>query len=141
MPLIVALVVLPLAWWWGIATKWQYPNNHPLCHLCEQLSSCFFSTSLHSAALPSFHSESVFNTTFPFEHINHARSGMIFQTLHQGLQHPLKQNIPKCDSHYLSISVWSQAHHSSKSLLIQELRLPSVPPWEPRLTSPWVSRS
>jgi len=53
MPLIVALVVLPLAWWWGIATKWQYPNNHPLCHLCGQLSSCFFSTSLHSAALPS----------------------------------------------------------------------------------------
>jgi hypothetical protein len=27
-----------------------------------------------------------------------------------------------------SISMWSQAHHSSKSLLIQELRLPSVPP-------------
>jgi hypothetical protein len=27
MPLIVAVVVLPLAWWWGIATKWQYPNN------------------------------------------------------------------------------------------------------------------
>jgi hypothetical protein len=26
MPLIVVLVVLPLAWWWGIATKWQYPN-------------------------------------------------------------------------------------------------------------------
>jgi hypothetical protein len=51
MPLIVALVVLPLAWWWGIAIKWQYPNNHPLCHLCGQLSSCFFSTSLHSAAL------------------------------------------------------------------------------------------
>jgi len=18
---------LPLTWWWGIATKWQYPNN------------------------------------------------------------------------------------------------------------------
>jgi len=46
-----------------------------------------------------YHSESVFNTTFPFERINHARSEMIFQALHQGLQHPLKQNIPKCDSH------------------------------------------
>jgi hypothetical protein len=34
----------------------------------------------------------------------------------------------KCDSHYLSISIWSRAHHSSKSLLIQELRLSSVPP-------------
>jgi hypothetical protein len=31
--------------------KWQYPNNHPLCHLYGQLSSCFFSTCLHSAAL------------------------------------------------------------------------------------------
>ena len=28
----------------------------------------------------------------------------------------------------LSILMWSRAHHSSKSLLIQELRLPSVPP-------------
>ena len=37
-------------------------------------------------------------------------------------------SISKCDSHYLSISIWSRAHHSSKSLLIQELRLPSVPP-------------
>jgi len=34
----------------------------------------------------------------------------------------------KCDSHYLSISIGSRAHHSFKSLLIQELRLPSVPP-------------
>jgi len=32
--------------------------------------------------------------TFPFEHINHARSGMIFQALHQGLQHPLKRKFP-----------------------------------------------
>ena len=33
----------------------------------------------------------------------------------------------KCDSHYMSISMWSRDHHSSKSLLIQELCLPSVP--------------
>ena len=32
--------------------------------------------------------------TFPFEHINHARSGMIFQALHQGLQHTLKRIFP-----------------------------------------------
>jgi len=31
------------------------------------------------------------DTTFPFERINHARSRMIHQALHQGLQHPLKQ--------------------------------------------------
>jgi hypothetical protein len=37
-----------------------------------------------------YHSESIFNTIFPFECINHAWSGMIFQALHQGLQHPLK---------------------------------------------------
>jgi hypothetical protein len=37
-------------------------------------------------------------------------------------------SISKCDSNYLSISIWSRAHHSSKSLLIPELRLPSVPP-------------
>ena len=27
MPPLVALMMLPLAWWWGIATKWQYPNT------------------------------------------------------------------------------------------------------------------
>jgi len=31
----------------GYCHKWQYPNNHPLCHLCGQLSSYFFSTGLH----------------------------------------------------------------------------------------------
>jgi len=33
----------------------------------------------------------LWDTTFPFERINHARSGMIHQALHQGLQHPLKR--------------------------------------------------
>jgi hypothetical protein len=36
-------------------------------------------------------------------------------------------SISECDSHYLSISMWSRAHYSFKSLLIPELRLPSVP--------------
>jgi hypothetical protein len=36
----------------------------------------------------------VSGTTFPFEHINHARSEMIHQASHQGLQHPLKQKFP-----------------------------------------------
>ena len=47
---------------------------------------------------PTSHLKSVnaclWNTTFPFERINHNRSGMIFQALHQGLQHPLKQIFP-----------------------------------------------
>ena len=33
----------------------------------------------------------LWDTTFPFERINHARSGMIYQDSHQGLQHPLKR--------------------------------------------------
>jgi len=33
----------------------------------------------------------LWDTTFPFERINHARSGMNHQASHQGLQHPLKQ--------------------------------------------------
>jgi hypothetical protein len=33
----------------------------------------------------------LWDTTFPFERINHARSGMIHQASHQGLQHPLKR--------------------------------------------------
>ena len=49
----------------------------------------------------------LWDTTFPFERINHTRSGMIHQASHHGLQHPLKQKIyiSKCDSHYLSISI------------------------------------
>ena len=115
------------------------PNNHPLCHLCWQLSSCFFSTYLHSAALPSlpfwerlwpsfqvlakpFNHQShpstplltpkdhfnqmvchisseecltlVSGTTSPFKHINHAWPRMIYQALHQSLQHPLKRIFP-----------------------------------------------
>ncbi|KAJ6893668.1 hypothetical protein NC652_027659 [Populus alba x Populus x berolinensis] len=120
----------------GSVKSMAIPNNHPLCHLCGQLSSCFFSTSLHPAALPSLpfrerlrpslqvlakpfnhqstkahpclhqritstrwshtsHLKSVnaclWDTTFPFERIIHARSGMIHQASHQGLQHPLKR--------------------------------------------------
>ena len=33
----------------------------------------------------------LWDTTFPFERINHARSGMIHQASHQGLQHPLNR--------------------------------------------------
>ena len=36
----------------------------------------------------------LWDTTFLFEHINHARSGMFFQASHQGLQHPLKWIFP-----------------------------------------------
>jgi hypothetical protein len=36
----------------------------------------------------------VSGTTSPFKHINHAWPGMIYQALHQGLQHPLKWIFP-----------------------------------------------
>jgi hypothetical protein len=36
----------------------------------------------------------LWDTTFLFERINHARSGMFFQASHQGLQHPLKWIFP-----------------------------------------------
>jgi len=36
----------------------------------------------------------VSGTTFPFKHINHAWPRMIYQALHQGLQHPLKRIFP-----------------------------------------------
>jgi len=36
----------------------------------------------------------LWDTTFPFERINHAWFGMIHQASHQGLQHPLKQKFP-----------------------------------------------
>jgi len=112
------------------------PTITPFVIHVGQLSSCFFSTGLHLAALPSLvfwerlrpslhgtchtfqspespkhtfsHTKGslqpdvlphhiwrvltlVSGTTFPFERINHARSGMIYQASHQGLQHPLKQ--------------------------------------------------
>jgi hypothetical protein len=95
--------MLPLALWWGIATNGNILTITPFA-IC--VGNCLLASSAQACILQLFqayHFESVFNTTFPFERINHARSGMIFQALHQGLQHPLKQNIPKCDSHYLSI--------------------------------------
>jgi hypothetical protein len=68
--------------------------------------------------------------TFPFERINHVMSGMIFQGLTSRLTTPSQTEISifKCDNYYLSISIWSWAYHSSKSLLIPELRLLSIPP-------------
>jgi len=68
-----------------------------------------------------YHSESVFNTTFPFECINHARSEMIFQALHQGLQHPLKRIFP-------SATVIEYFNVIISSPLFQESTHPGVVP-------------
>jgi len=144
------------------------PNNHPLWHLYGQLSSCFFSTNLYLAALPSLPFRerlwpSLQVLAKPFNHQSHQSTPFLTQKDHYNIWRvltlvfgthciPLRAyqpcsvrndsssltprlttppqteiSISKCDSHYVSISIWSRAHHSSKSLLIQELRLPSVP--------------
>jgi len=52
------------------------------------LTSTIWSTTSHLKSVNACLSTA---TTFPFDRINHARSEMIYQALHQGLQHPLKQ--------------------------------------------------
>ena len=58
---------------------------HPCSH--QRITSTRWS---HTSHLKSVNA-CLWDTTFPFERINHARSGMIHQASHQGLQHPLKQ--------------------------------------------------
>jgi len=135
------------------------PTITPFAIHVGQLSSCFFSTGLHFAALPSlqiwkaslakftgichtFQSSNsqkhtfshtkgslqpdglplhiwrvlslVSGTTFPFECINHAQSGMIHQASYQGLQHPLKQ---KFSFPSATVMIWvSQYDHELTTL-------------------------
>ena len=101
----------------GCTCNGNNPTITPFAIHVGQLSSCFFSTGLH--LFQAYHFESVFNTTFPFERINHARSGMIFQALHQGLQHPLKRIFP-------SATVIEYFNVITSSLLFQESTHPGV---------------
>jgi hypothetical protein len=61
----------------------------------------------------------VSGTTFPFKHINHAWPGMIYQALHQGLQHPLKRIFP-------SATVIEYFNVITSSPLFQESTHPGV---------------
>jgi hypothetical protein len=68
---------------------------------------------------PTSHLKSVnaclWDTTFPFERINHARSGMIHQASHQGLQHPLKRKFLFLSA---TVIIWvSQYDHKLTTLL------------------------
>jgi hypothetical protein len=93
--LVAAKLQLIQQWWLPIVNGWCCPfaahamattqqspplpfmwGNYPLASSAQ---ACI----LH--LFQAYHFESVFNTTFPFERLNHARSGMIFQALHQGL--------------------------------------------------------
>jgi len=58
----------------------------PLCSL-QRITSTRWSPTSHLKSVNAY----LWDITFPFERINHARSGMIFQASHQGLQHPLKR--------------------------------------------------
>jgi hypothetical protein len=93
-----------------------YVGNCPLASSAQVCILQFFQA-YHSESV----SESVFNTTFPFERINHARSGMIFQALHQGLQHPLKRIFP-------SATVIEYFNVITSSPLFQEATHPGVAP-------------
>jgi len=90
-----------------------YVGNCPLASSAQVWILQFFQA---------YHSESVFNTTFPFERINHAWSGMIFQALHQGLQHHLKRifQVRQSLSEYLNMI--------TSSPLFQESTHPGVAP-------------
>jgi len=94
-----------------------YVGNFPLASSAQVCILQFFQV-YHSESV----SKSVFNTTFPFERINHARSGMIFQALHQGLQHPLKRifQVRQSLSEYLNMI--------TSSPLFQESTHPGVAP-------------
>jgi len=61
----------------------------------------------------------VSGTTSPFKHINHAWPGMIYQALHQGLQHPLKRIFP-------SATVIEYFNVITSSPLFQESTHPGV---------------
>jgi len=58
---------------------------HPFSH--KRITTTRWSATSHLKSV----NDCLWDTTFPFEHINHAWSGMIHQASHQGLQHPLKQ--------------------------------------------------
>jgi len=173
----------PGSWQWQpsprvglLPHKWQYHNNHPLCHLCgatvilllqHKLASCSSSklTILKASSVKFTGTCHIFQSPESPKHtFSHTKGSLqpdglplhIWKvlTLVSGTHNiPLrayqpcsirndlssftsrlttppqtKISISKCDNHYLSISIWSRAHHSSKSLLIPELRLPSVLP-------------
>jgi hypothetical protein len=61
----------------------------------------------------------VSGTTSPFKHINHAWPEMIYQALHQGLQHPLKRIFP-------SATVIEYFNVITSSPLFQEFTHPGV---------------
>jgi len=149
-----------------LSYKWQYPNNHPFCHLCgtivllllqHKIASCSSSKLTILRASPAkftgtrqtFQSPEslkhtlahtkgslqpdglsyhiwrgltlVSGTTFPFERINHAWSGMIYQALHQGLQHLLKHKFL-----FSSATVIKYFNMITSSPLFQESTHPGV---------------
>jgi hypothetical protein len=104
------------------------PTITPFDIYVGQLSACFFSTtSLQLAALPSLPFWERLQHNIPLRAYQSCSVRNDFSSLTPRLTTPPQMEYFQVRQS-LSISMWSQAHHSSKSLLIQELRLPSVPP-------------
>jgi hypothetical protein len=104
------------------------PTITPFDIYVGQLSACFFSTtSLQLAALPSLPFWERLQHKIPLRAYQSCSVRNDFSSLTPRLTTPPQMEYFQVRQS-LSISMWSQAHHSSKSLLIQELRLPSVPP-------------
>jgi hypothetical protein len=118
---IVAQLMLPFAWWWCIATNGNILTITPFAICVGNYPLAASAQACILQLFQAYHSKSVFNTTFPFERINHARSGMIFQALHQGLQHPLKRIFP-------SATVIEYFNVITSSPLFQESTHPGVAP-------------
>jgi len=86
----------------------------PFCSLQRVTSTRWFVTS-HPKSV----NACLWDTAFPFKHINHAWPGMIYQALHQGLQHPLKRIFP-------SATVIEYFNVITSSPLFQESTHPGV---------------
>jgi hypothetical protein len=61
----------------------------PLCSL-QRITSTKWSTTSHLKSV----NACLWDIAFLFKHINHTSPEMIYQALHQGLQHPLKRIFP-----------------------------------------------
>jgi hypothetical protein len=92
--------MLPLAWWWGIATNGNILTITPFA-ICGQLSYCFFSTSLHSAALPSLPFWERLQHNIPLRAYQPCSVRNDFSSLTPRLTTPPQTNIPKCDGHWV----------------------------------------
>ncbi|KAJ6872418.1 hypothetical protein NC651_031511 [Populus alba x Populus x berolinensis] len=85
---------------------------HPCSH--QRITSIRWSATSYLESVNAY----LWDTTFPFERINHARSGMIHQASHQGLQHPPKRifQVRQLLSEYLNMIISTPLFQESTHL-------------------------